>query len=94
MISSPSSSDRPSRAEAVPAASAGAVRSSPARHDRLSTGAAVLLRAALDRHPEIRPEVVDRGRRLAAEPGYPPRPVLERIALGILSAPDLSVDES
>ena len=94
MISSPSSSDRPPRAEAVPASPAGAARGSAARNDRLSTGAAALLRAALDRHPEVRPEVVERGRLLAADPGYPPRPVLERMAQGIISAPDLSVDES
>lgn len=94
MISSPSSFDRPTRAEAVPAAGAGAARWSSARNDRLSTGAAALLRAALDRHPEVRPEVVDRGRLFAADPAYPPRTVLEQIARGILAAPDLSVDES
>jgi len=94
MISSPSSSDRPTRAEAVPVSGVGAARGSSTRSDRLSTGAATLLRAALDRHPEVRPDVVERGRLLASDPAYPPRPVLERLAQGILSAPDLSVEES
>ncbi len=94
MISSASSSDRAPRA-ADPAALNGlGSRVSLRRADSFSPGSAALLRAELHRQPEIRPEVVARARRLAADPSYPPPAVVSRVASLILAAPDLSNDES
>jgi hypothetical protein len=38
------------------------------------------LREALSRSPEVRPEVVERGKHLAVDPNYPPREIIDRIA--------------
>ncbi|MEO5959538.1 MAG: hypothetical protein ABIZ49_08075 [Opitutaceae bacterium] len=64
------------------------------RSDEVSTENAAFLRAALQRQPEIRPEVVERARALAVDPNYPPREVLQNVAQQILSSPDLSEDQS
>lgn len=64
------------------------------RRDLFSSESAATLRAELQRQPEIRPEVVARGRALAADPAYPPLSVLTSVARQILAAPDLSNDES
>lgn len=64
------------------------------RADKISTANAAFLRAELQRQPEIRPEVVERARQLAADPNYPPPGIMKKIAAQILSAPDLSEDQS
>ncbi len=69
-------------------------RSAPPRQDRLSLDQAGALGSALAGQPEIRPEVVEKGRALAADPNYPPRSVINQIASQILNAPDLSEDQS
>ena len=46
------------------------------------------------RQPEIRPEVVERARALAADPNYPPRDVLKNVSAQILNSADLSEDAS
>ncbi len=56
--------------------------------DQLSVGTSSKIRHALDQIPEIRPEVVERGRQLAADPGYPPREVVEKIARMITPFPE------
>ena len=94
MISSASSPNRALRAEALAATGPAAPRPPATRPDRVSTEGAAFLRAELLRQPEIRPEVVARGRELAADPAYPPTPVITHVARRILAAPDLSNDES
>jgi hypothetical protein len=94
MISSTSSSDRAARPEAVAAQAQPAVRPYAPRPDQISTERAAFLRAELGRQPEIRPEVVERARALAADPDYPPREILQNVAQQILNSPDLSEDES
>ncbi|HEX3730953.1 MAG TPA: hypothetical protein VHV47_14170 [Opitutaceae bacterium] len=42
----------------------------------------------------MRPEVVARGRLLAADPNYPPAGVINHIAGLVLNSPDLSEDQS
>ncbi|PAW68980.1 MAG: hypothetical protein B9S34_00550 [Opitutia bacterium Tous-C1TDCM] len=64
------------------------------RPDRISTESAAFLRAELARQPEIRPEVVARGRELAADSSYPSFETLRSVAQQILQAPDLSEDQS
>jgi hypothetical protein len=46
------------------------------------------------RQPAIRPEMVARGKALAADPNYPPMDTLRKVAEQILRAPDLTEDES
>lgn len=89
-----SSSDRAARPVSVPTAGQSAVRTAAPRPDQLSTDNAALLRAALARQPEIRPEEVARARALAADPSYPALSIVRVMAQQILAAPDLSEDES
>jgi len=66
MINSTSSSDRTPRAESVEVTRPKVVIRDTA-NDRFSAENSAALRVALTRHPEIRPEVVERGRALAAD---------------------------
>lgn len=95
MIESTSSSDRASRANAIqPEMQQTAQARFRAGRDSLSTPNAQSLREALDRQPEIRPEVVARGRELAADPAYPSAAIIRNVAAQIVNAPDLSEDQS
>ncbi len=68
MISSTSSSDRTVRPDLVTASGSVSVRPTTPRPDRISTESAAFLRSELARQPEVRSEVVERGRALAADP--------------------------
>ncbi len=95
MISSTPSSNRPLRPESTPPIPL--KTTSPAAgpgHDQLSLEKIELLREALARQPAIRPEVVERGRALAADPSWPPHDVLRKVSEIILRAPDLTEDLS
>jgi hypothetical protein len=95
MISSTPSSDRPVRPDALSAAAQKAPgRTAGPGADQLSLDKVQLLRAALSAQPEIRPEVVARGRALAADPSWPPPAVMQRVSEMILKAPDLTEDIS
>ncbi|HVS51295.1 MAG TPA: hypothetical protein VHD62_02975 [Opitutaceae bacterium] len=94
MISSTSSTDRAARPEILSPAGQSSERPYTPRPDQISTESAAFLRSELQRQPEVRPEVVERARALAADPNYPPREALRAIAEKILAAPDLSEDES
>jgi hypothetical protein len=48
----------------------------------------------LQQVPEIRPEVVERARALAADPTYPSAAIINRISAAIVSSPDLSEEPS
>jgi hypothetical protein len=95
MINSTTSTDRAARPDllALPA-KATTVRPTPPQLDQLSTDNASFLRAELTRQPEIRPEVVERARALAADPNYPSTETLRSVGKLLLSAPDLSEDQS
>ncbi|HLP24595.1 MAG TPA: hypothetical protein VK477_02875 [Acidobacteriota bacterium] len=62
--------------------------------DRFSAEQSATLRAALAAQPEIRPEVVARGKELAADPNYPSNDILRKVGEALLTAPDLTEDES
>jgi hypothetical protein len=94
MIISTSSTDRTANSASVPTAGQPAPRLTAPRADQITIESAALLQNALQRQPEIRPEVVARARALASEPGYPPTAVVRMIAQQILASPDLSDDES
>jgi hypothetical protein len=93
MIHSTSPSDRTARTDAVaPATAKPTVRR--ADSDQFSAGQSAALREALAAQPEIRPDVVARAKALAADPAYPPREVLAKVAGFILASPDFTADES
>jgi len=94
MISSTSSADRSARPDLVSTPSVASERPYTPRPDQISTESAAFLRAELQRQPEVRPEVVERARALAADPNYPPQEVLREVAQQILNSPDLSEDEN
>lgn len=94
MISSTSSTDRAVRPELLPAAAPSNGRSQAIRPDRISTENAAFLKSELDRQPEVRPEVVERARALAADPSYPSTEIVRNVAQQILGSPDLSEDQS
>jgi hypothetical protein len=93
MIQSTSPSDRPTRPDAVsPATPRVTVRTPDA--DQFSAENSAALRVALAQHPEIRPEVVAKGRALAADPSYPSPEIIRRVSAAILGSPDLTEDNS
>jgi len=94
MISSTSSTDRAARPDPVSAQGQSQERPYRPRPDQISTESAAFLRSELQRQPELRSEVVERGRALAADSNYPPRDVIQNVARQILGSPDLSEDES
>jgi hypothetical protein len=94
MISSTSPSDRNAPTNSVPASGHSTAHHPRPQRDQISTEHAEFLQAALQRHPEIRPEVVERGRALLSDPNYPPRDVLQQISGLILNSPDLTEDAS
>ena len=94
MISSTISTDRSARPELTPASSSLRQCNPRLPSDQISTESAEFLRAELKRQPAVRPEVVARGRALAADPNYPPMDALRKVAEQILRSPDLTEDES
>jgi len=90
MIQPTSPSDAAGRAKAVQSVESQASAHSQIKGDRLSTSGVDHLRAALKAQPEVRPEVVQRGRALAADPGYPSPEIIRHISAQILGSPDLS----
>ena len=89
MINSTSPSDRVLRPD-------GLVHHTPtpatpgAGADRFSPENSKALQAALTDQPAIRPEVVARGRALAADPSYPSATILRKVSEVILHSPDLT----
>jgi hypothetical protein len=94
MISSTSSSDSAARAGQALTAGPATARPRAPRLDQVSTESVAKLREELARQPEIRPEVVERAKALAADPGYPSADIIRRVGETILGSPDLSDDES
>jgi len=58
--------------------------------DSLSTSHAETLHRALEANPEIRPEMVELGRKLAADPSYPPLEIIEQLSKLFLNSADPS----
>jgi hypothetical protein len=95
MINSTSSSDRTPRADSVELNRPKVVIRNPeSSTDQFSAENSTALRVALNNQPEIRPEVVARGRALAADPAYPSAAILGRVAQALIKSPDLSEDQS
>jgi hypothetical protein len=95
MIQSTSLSDAAGRPQALPSAVPVPTSvSAPAKNDSLSTNGIDQLRAALKSSPEIRPDVVERGRALAADPAYPSLAIIRYVSAKIVNSPDLTSDPS
>ncbi|MEO7597405.1 MAG: hypothetical protein ABIV50_00620 [Opitutus sp.] len=94
MINSTTSTDRTVPTASVSVPSPAIARQEASRKDLLSTENAAFLRSELVRQPEIRPEVVERARALAADPNFPSREALKKVAGFILNSADLSEDQS
>jgi hypothetical protein len=58
--------------------------------DRLSSANTQALRDALSNSPEIRPDVVEKGKQLAIDPNYPPRQLIESLAKLMVDSRDPS----
>ena len=89
-----SSPDRAARTDSLLAASPNVARPPVTRPDQISTESAASLKSALASQPEVRPEVVERAKALAADPNYPSVSIVRSVAKQILAAPDLSEVES
>jgi 2,4-dienoyl-CoA reductase-like NADH-dependent reductase (Old Yellow Enzyme family) len=95
MIQSTSLSDAAGRAQALqPRVASQASVYASAKNDSLSTTGIDQLRAALKSSPEIRADVVERGRALAADPSYPAFQIIRHVSAQIVNSPDLSNDPS
>jgi hypothetical protein len=92
MIDSTSSSQRAPQFARVASSGPAAARLSHPRGDRVAAESVAFLRVELLRQPEIRPEVVERARALAADPNYPSPSINQALARLILDAPDQSED--
>lgn len=64
--------------------------SSTAASDNLSSSNTDALRTALNKTPEVRPEVVARGKALASDAAYPPLEIINRLTEMIISSQDPS----
>lgn len=89
MINSMSSPDRAARLDAVTPTTPAPQARGP-QPDRFSPEQTAILKAGLERHPEIRSDVVARARALAADPSYPSPAILRQVAGAILGSPDFS----
>lgn len=62
----------------------------PSETDNMSASSQATLQAALGKHPEVRPEVVERGKQLLVDGNYPPKEIIRRLSEMLVKAPDLS----
>jgi len=93
--SASSSSSLPARNDTVAAApTSPAAKPAGGPSDQIHIDKAAVLRSALQLVPEVRPEVVERARALAADPAYPSDAIIRKIGEAIVNSPDLSDDAS
>jgi hypothetical protein len=74
----------------IPTSSRPPTHKMSSKPDAISTESAAFLRFELTRQPEVRADVVERARLLAADPSYPSIEVARKVAEQILASPDLS----
>jgi len=92
MINSTSKTESRVRPEIIggkaPTASASAPR--PPETDRLSSDSQASLQAALQQQPEVRPEFVSLGAKLAVDANYPPKEIIRQISKMLIASVDAS----
>ena len=92
MINSTSKTDsrlRPEMIEGKPPAAAASAPQAP-ETDRLSAASQESLRTALQQQPEVRPEVVALGQKLAVDANYPPLEIIRQLSKMLIAMNDLS----
>jgi hypothetical protein len=88
MINSTSKTDLHVRPEAIAGKPSPAPR--PPETDRLSAASKESLQAALQQQPEIRPDVVSLGQKLAVDGSYPPMEIIQQLSKMLIAMNDLS----
>ena len=92
MINSTSMTDSHLRPEMIggkpPTAPASAPQ--PSETDRLSAASQESLRTALQQQPEVRPEFVSLGKKLAVAANYPPMEIIRQISKMLIASVDAS----
>jgi hypothetical protein len=63
---------------------------SPAETEQLSASSQETLQSVLESQPEVRPEVVERGRSLAVDGNYPPKELIRKLSEMLIASNDLS----
>ncbi len=61
--------------------------------DRFSTESLDRLRQTLSEQPSVRPDVVELGRSLASDPGYPSEPIVRKLAELLVAQPGDAEDD-
>ena len=93
--SASSSSSSAARNIAIAAASTASASKAQLRPiDQIHIDKASALRTNLQQVPEIRADVVERAKALAADPSYPSDGIIRQISKAIVNSPDLSEDLS
>jgi hypothetical protein len=90
MINSTSKTDPRVRPEAIAGKSSPAPTPRPPETDRLSAASKESLQAALQQQPEIRPDVVSSGQKLAVNANYPPMEIIRQLSKMLIAMNDLS----
>ena len=90
MISPTSPLDPLRRPDLTPLGGAPVARRAPSVSDQFSPESSLRLKESMNRQPEIRPEVLERAKALAADPDYPSPAIMRDVARQILGSPDLS----
>ena len=75
--------------EGKPPAAAASAPQAP-ETDRLSAASQESLRTALQQQPEVRPEVVALGQKLAVDAAYPPAEIIRQLSKMLIAMNDLS----
>ena len=92
MINSTSKTDsrlRPEMIEGKPPTAPASAPQAP-ETDRLSAASKESLQAALQQQPEVRPEVVALGQKLAVDASYPPLKIILQLSKMLIEMNDLS----
>ncbi len=62
----------------------------PAETDTIRASSQENLKEALRAQPEVRPELVERGKQLLADGNYPPREIIRRLSEMLMKSADLA----
>lgn len=94
MISPTSNVDHIRRPDLTPVTGKPVASQTTVASDQFSPESTMRLKESLNRQADIRPEVLERARALAADPDYPSKEIMRDVARQILAAPDLSEIDS
>jgi hypothetical protein len=90
MINSTSKTDPAVRPESIGGKPPPAPAQRPPETDRMSAASRESLQTALRQQPEVRPDVVSLGQKLAVDANYPPREIIQQLSKMLIAMNDLS----